>query len=134
MRIDKASLFIPFAELEPYPSPCSRRYYRPGEVPAQVADTSRAAANNIANHLGDCERRTLEALSRAHDGLTVEGVELVSGLSRLTAGARLTTLSRRIPDPLVAKTDRRERLRSGNSAIVWEITEAGRRALAGGGL
>lgn len=103
------------------------RVYQRGEAPHSGGETSRAAALRQSGHLQRKERAVLKALLQgpAHAELIAER----SGLLRLTAGARLTVLSR-CEVPLVRDTGERATLASGNPGIVWALTYAGRDALA----
>lgn len=108
-----------------------RRRYQAGEVPARKSDPSRTAAARTSAHLQRHETVVLRALRDCPEGLSVEEVAERAHLSRLTAGARLTTLARRAPRALVYDSGERKRLKSsGNPATVWRITSAGNEALA----
>lgn len=106
------------------------RGYAGGEVPSGVADTSRAAAAFVRTGLRKKEIRVLRALSICPAGLTVEQVAEVSGLRRSTVAPRLSTLARMIPEALCADSGERRSLSTMHTAIVWQITGAGREWLA----
>jgi hypothetical protein len=102
------------------------RVYLRGEAPHSGGETSRAAALRQSGHLGRKELFVMLALREMPDH--AEGVADRKGLLRLTAGARLSVLSR-CEVPMVRDTGRRKPLKSGNPGIVWELTPAGRAAL-----
>lgn len=98
------------------------RVYRRGEAPHSGGETSRAAAQRQSGHLGRKERIVMLALQEMRDH--AEGVADRTGLLRLTAGARLSVLSR-CDVPMVRDTGRRKPLKSGNPGIIWELTDEG---------
>jgi hypothetical protein len=102
------------------------RIYRPGDAPSSGGDTSNAAARRQAGHLQRKERAVLLSLFRGDKH--AEGVAADAGLLRLTAGARISVLSRCEP-PLVRDSGRRRPLASGNLGVVWTITDEGIKTL-----
>lgn len=106
------------------------RRYSAGEVPAGPAETSRLAARDLSLLLSRRETQVLRVLAEAgSSGLEVEQVAERALLNLRQAAPRLTTLARRIPEPLVRDTGRRGRLTTGRLAIIWSITDAGREKL-----
>lgn len=89
-------------------------------APYSNPTTSRAAAADIAPHLGDLEAlvlRTIKAGKAGHaPGMTCDEVEEATGLTHQTASARINELRAkgRIEDSGVVR-----RTRSGRAAIVW---------------
>ena len=110
----------------------ARPGYKDGQVPHCGVDTSREAAQAIRPVLKKLEATVLFAAEEAGDkGLTVEDCEIQLYMAfpgrwshprdcRLTAGARLTTLTDR---GYLVKTEERRMLSSGNPGRVWKLSD-----------
>lgn len=108
------------------------RIYRDGDVSHYGGDTAEAAARRLKGHLRKTDRKLLYTLRSFPRGLTVEEVTEKAKLHRLTAGSRLTVLSR-CEQPLVRDTgERRAHKSTGNIVTVWGITQHGREIIVAG--
>ena len=109
-----------------FPEPLKPWQQGPPPLPPHSNETtSRNAAESMHYKVGTDCGRVLGVISRASDGLTCDGVEVITGLLHQNASARIYTL-RGLPEKdklpvLVADSGRQRKTRSGRLAIVWVI-------------
>ena len=107
--------------------PEAGRDYAP--VGRRHPDTSRAAARALPR-TGSKRRRTLHIIEE-RGGVTCDEVEWLTGWTHQSASPIFTGL--RADGWIEDSGDRREVRASGNAAIVWTLTEEGRRELTDAG-
>jgi predicted transcriptional regulator len=100
--------------------------------PTNGTDTSRAAAESIADDAATLRDQVLDLIRASTDGLTTDEVEMRLGLNHQTASPRVWELHKR---GLIGDSGKRRETRSGRMARVYralttEEIAAGARALA----
>jgi predicted ArsR family transcriptional regulator len=96
------------------------KYQRPGDA----ALTQIVAARTVTSLTGTWRRRVFGAIRAVEGGLTDEEIQTALGLNPSTERPRRVELVER---GMVEDSGARRMTRSGRSAVVWALTEAGRR-------